>query len=228
MDKTNNRAVRFDAEDLLRMNRVLRHRLGNFISGIKTSMSLVSQELKDIAPPEVSEYFPLIIKECCLLEELTKRMNLVFDDIQMGGVAPVKHVLEKTLKEIKAWSPSADIRVEAGDEISSIKVDGDSALSSALSEIVKNACEAAPRGSVHVKVISENNWVKFKIVDSGAGVPEGDLEKIFLPFYTTKSKHLGIGLTIARRLLAIAGGNVSAFSGEGKGFYLEVAVPVRA
>ena len=229
MDKTNGRVVRFDAEDLSRMNRVLRHRLGNFISGIKTSMSLVSQELKDIAPPEVAEYFPLIIKECCLLEELTKRMNLVFDDVQTGGVAPVGNVLEKVLVEVRAWAPSADIRVDfGGDDDSEMKVDGFIVLSSALIEIVKNAYESAPRGAVHLKVLSENNRVKFKIIDGGAGVPVDDLEKIFLPFYTTKSKHLGIGLTIARRLLAMINGDVSAFSGEGQGFYLEVTVPVRA
>lgn len=214
------------AEDLARMNKVLRHRLGNFISGIKTSISLVQQEVKGVIEPELEEYFPLIIRECVLLEELNHRMTLLFDKVQPGGVTTVKQIVEKLLREAGARFPSVAVRVEISEAVAGMTVQGDEAVATALLEIMKNAMEAAGRSEVCVQAAVVGDRLQFRISDGGAGVAGGDLDKIFLSFYTTKSKHLGIGLPIARRLLAAAGGDVSVLPVDYKGFAIGVTIPV--
>jgi signal transduction histidine kinase len=220
--------IGMESEDVVRMNRVLRHRLRNFISGIKTSISLVSQEVEGLVSPDIAEYFPLILKECSLVEELTQRMSLAFDNVQVGGPATSGQVLEKMLVDVKAHFPSADIHVDVDEAVSHLRINGDVAVSSVLSEIVKNAIESSGRDKVVVEVVAAENVVKFVVVDRGKGVPEEDLSKIFLPFYTTKSKHLGLGLAIVKRLLSLIGGKVTVVSGGRKGFAFEVVVPVQA
>lgn len=216
------------ADDLIRMNSVLRHRLRNFISGIKTSMSLVSREVEGVVSPDVAEYFPLIARECDSLETLTARMGQVFDVQPAGGVSAVEKVLVKMLGDVKSGIPAADIRVDVAKTVARLHVACDSAVSTALAEIVRNACEAAPRDTVTVQVSAVNDMVNFKVMDGGAGVPADVQDKIFFPFFTTKSRHIGVGLTIAKRFIAIAGGSISIIHDSGKGFTLEVAVPVSA
>jgi len=97
-----------------------------------------------------------------------------------------------------------------------------------LLEIVKNAYEASPRSLITLKFHVEDRFAVVTVIDVGPGVQDDDRNKIFLPFFTTKSKHVGIGLTIARRLLTLAGGRVSLKDGVKMGFALEVMVPICA
>jgi signal transduction histidine kinase len=51
-------------------------------------------------------------------------------------------------------------------------------------------------------------YASIEITDSGPGVPKGDLERIFQPFYTTKAKGTGLGLAIAQRVIEAHGGEI--------------------
>ena len=66
--------------------------------------------------------------------------------------------------------------------------------------------------------------------DQGRGLPEGDVRRIFQPFFTTKSQGLGIGLSICRSIIAAHHGRLWAEPNEGRGItlYLELKLVVPA
>ena len=66
------------------------------------------------------------------------------------------------------------------------------------------------------------------VSDTGPGIAEKELEKIFSPFHTTKTQGTGLGLAICRRLMEQQGGSIRVESrlGEGSVFTIEIPVPV--
>ena len=73
-------------------------------------------------------------------------------------------------------------------------------------------------------------WVKVAVDDTGKGILPEHLDRVFDPFFTTKSgeKGMGLGLTIAQKILAFHGGRISVTSECGKGTRVVVEIPVMA
>jgi len=67
--------------------------------------------------------------------------------------------------------------------------------------------------------------VRVGVADTGVGIPAGDRERIFTAFYTTKPEGTGLGLTVARDIIAAHGGTIEVASAPGRGtaFTLTIA-----
>jgi PAS domain S-box-containing protein len=101
-------------------------------------------------------------------------------------------------------------------------------LASALASIGENAIEAMPLGgelSLDVRKLDELEVVEFRIADRGPGIPEALREKIFEPFFTTKGSGAGLGLAIARGIIAGHEGHVRVEAREEGGTRVVVALP---
>ena len=68
-------------------------------------------------------------------------------------------------------------------------------------------------------------WVNVSIADTGQGIPDQILEKIFMPFFTTKAQGTGLGLAICHKLVAQQGGSISVESEDGKGTVFCIQLP---
>ena len=93
--------------------------------------------------------------------------------------------------------------------------------------VVKNALEAMPNGGwLRVGSCSEAGQLKLFIEDTGGGVPPEDLERLFVPLYTTKPGGLGLGLALTRRVIEEHGGTVTFASLPGEGSRVTFALPL--
>ena len=91
-------------------------------------------------------------------------------------------------------------------------------LGHVLHSIVANAIEATPPGGrVSGSVHAVNGKVEIRISDTGGGIPADQLGRIFGPFFTTKAQGLGIGLTLAYRIIERFGGHIDVQSAPGAG-----------
>jgi two-component system, NtrC family, sensor histidine kinase PilS len=89
-----------------------------------------------------------------------------------------------------------------------------------------NAIEAMPGGgTLTVSVEDSENTVKIVFTDSGSGIDEKDIEKIFYPFFTTKERGTGLGLAIAYRIVEEHEGRLTVNSKPGLGTTFEVILP---
>jgi len=92
---------------------------------------------------------------------------------------------------------------------------------------IHNAMEAMPRGGrLTVSFELRGGFVSFSVADTGVGIDKADLPKVFLPFYSTKAKGLGLGLNIARRTIEANGGSLELKSARGKGTKVTVTLPI--
>jgi signal transduction histidine kinase len=64
-----------------------------------------------------------------------------------------------------------------------------------------------------------------KVKDSGAGIEETDLSKIFDPFYTTKARGTGLGLTVCKEIVTLHGGTLDISSVKGVGTEVKIYLP---
>ncbi|HEY5386851.1 MAG TPA: hybrid sensor histidine kinase/response regulator, partial [Thermoleophilia bacterium] len=101
---------------------------------------------------------------------------------------------------------------------------GQNDLRSVVSNLVVNALEVTGgKGPVDVRVTSDADRVHVRVADKGPGLPDGD---VFAAFFSTKSSGTGLGLWLVRRLVAEAGGRITARDRRGGGAVFEVDLPV--
>jgi signal transduction histidine kinase len=104
-------------------------------------------------------------------------------------------------------------------------------LSQALLNIVVNAVQSMPNGGV-CRIIANNRWlegrewIEIVVQDTGVGIKQQDLSRLFEPFYTNKPSGSGLGLAIAYRIVEDHGGQVQVSSEEGQGTTVTVRLPV--
>jgi len=138
--------------------------------------------------------------------------------------------------------PHIQYHLTHGEDLYDVAFD-EGQMQQAFGNIIANAVEAMPDGgAVHVHVenvtvadalstmISNGRHLKITIRDEGRGIPEGELEKIFDPYYTTKSmgarKGMGLGLSITHSIVTKHNGHIAVESTPGKGTVVCVYLPV--
>jgi CheY-like chemotaxis protein len=101
---------------------------------------------------------------------------------------------------------------------------GEDDLRSVVGNLIVNALEATGgKGPVDVSLRSDADRVRLRIADQGPGLPDGEL---FAAFFSTKSSGTGLGLWLVRRLVAEAGGSISAGARRGGGAVFDVELPL--
>ena len=103
-------------------------------------------------------------------------------------------------------------------------------LNQVLVNLVVNAIQAMPRGGkLTIKTYATIDELSIMIKDTGTGIDPGELENIFIPFYTTKgpSEGAGLGLPVALGIVQSHGGSIVVESEPGKGSVFKVTFPLR-
>jgi two-component system sensor histidine kinase BaeS len=100
-------------------------------------------------------------------------------------------------------------------------------LRQVLANLVANALRATPAGgSVTIRVRDESDGALVEVTDTGAGIPPGELERVFERFYRSpESRGSGLGLPIAREIVRAHGGTIEARSQPGAGTTMTVRLP---
>ncbi len=128
---------------------------------------------------------------------------------------PMQALVERVAAESQEGAPQSTVVAEG----SFTDVPGDEALlRQALVNLVRNGIEAArgsgvvPRVTVSgtIEELAGRDWQRIRVADNGPGMPERDLPKIFLPFFTTKSEGTGLGLAVVQKIALQHGGSIEA------------------
>lgn len=101
------------------------------------------------------------------------------------------------------------------------------ALAGALSNLLANAMQATAHGGcVRLSGKLDGQWLSFQVQDTGKGVPQGLQDRLFEPFFTTRTEGTGLGLAIVREVTQMHGGEISLQSSEGQGSVFTLKLPV--
>lgn len=107
-----------------------------------------------------------------------------------------------------------------------IRIDADK-MKRVFINMIKNAVDAMPNGG-KLTVTSEkvNDAVKIAFADTGVGISEENLKKLFGPLFTTKAKGMGLGLAVCKRIVEAHGGRISVESAVNKGTTFTITLPI--
>ncbi|MEK7467262.1 MAG: ATP-binding protein [Planctomycetota bacterium] len=168
-----------------------------------------------------------LIKDLLDLGKLESRPDLTLRPTD------VAQVLDRAvaLHEPEAKKRRHEIKVAAADTLPRLIADA-SLLERAFSNIVENAVRYTPdEGKISIRVTAEGDKVRVEIEDTGAGIPEKELKRIFERFYRvdrSRSREqggTGLGLAIVKHVVQLHKGEVWAESGAGKGAKFIVVLP---
>jgi PAS domain S-box-containing protein len=217
------------------------HDFNNILTGIITNLFMAKCTL-----PQSSENYNLLVdaeKACFRASRLTKQL-LTFSK---GGapvkeVASIRAIIEDTVGFCLSGS-NATYSLELPDDLLAVNIDKGQ-IDQVINNLLLNALQAMPSGGM-ITVKAENvtltkemsepalirnpsmkpgRYVRVSVIDEGAGIPRKDMEKIFDPYFTTKPKGTGLGLTTSYAIIKNHDGMITVDSEIGHGsvfsFYL--------
>ena len=194
-------ALKNNLESLGEMSAGLAHEFKNAIATLQGYAQLLqSLELNDKAQVAAGS----------LLNEVRNLSGMVTAFLNFARPQPLQ-LEEVSLSElVRDCTDELSVKFEV-DVAESLFVRADERmLRLALLNLMRNAAEAIPDGQVFVSAKNENGSVVIRVRDNGPGIAPADLQKIFIPFFTTKAKGHGIGLALTHRIITQHGGTLSA------------------
>ena len=206
------------------------HQIKNPLVAIKTFVQLLPDKYQD---REFRENFSRIVSE------EVERLNRIASDLFEFAEPVEMRIVPVLLKEALESSVEKFLR-ESGRRIELIKecpddlvVDIDrQSIEKAFDCILANSGEAIKEtGRIFIKAepVREKDrlFIRVDFKDSGAGIMPENLPEVFSPFYTTKTKGMGLGLPIAQRIVEDHGGKIRLESVPGKGTVCRVFLPAK-
>lgn len=163
-------------------------------------------------------------------QEIERGSKMITDLLQLARpvepkmeVTPVRQILEEALAI--SPHPHLDTVMDVPADLPPILGDR-SQLQQVLMNLILNAAQAMPEGGTLVlRGETDGDRVVIKIIDTGVGIAPEHLEKLFMPFFTTKRQGTGLGLGISRAIVHQHGGEIEVHSELGKGTTFTLRFP---
>ena len=143
-------------------------------------------------------------------------------------IASLNEVVEKTLELLQPEldNRSLTVKTKLARQLTATPIDA-TQMQQALVNLVKNAMHAMTRGGTLTLQTGEGaDGVWVSVADTGGGIPQEQINRIFEPFYTTKKKGTGLGLMIVQRIVRAHGGRIELESQVGRGTTFRVWLPL--
>jgi two-component system sensor histidine kinase HydH len=198
------------------MSAVLAHEIKNPLASLKGNAQLLASMLP--SGEKARTKAERVVEEAVRLETLT---NDLLQFVRTGSIRRA------------AVDPAAVIRDAASNVIGDIEIQTSRAprtwsldagrIREVVINLVDNAVAAGP--PVRVDVSTEQRKLVIEVSDHGPGVPEEDREKIFEPFFTSKTQGTGLGLAVVRRTIELHGGRVEVLANPGGGARFRAEIP---
>jgi two-component system sensor histidine kinase HydH len=204
------------------LSAVLAHEIRNPLASLKGHAQLLVERTPDDSPER--KRVGRIVTEAQRLEELTADL---LDFVRTGplDLAPVP--VESFLESVISADVSFAVNLDTSQAPESWMLDA-KRMQQVLANLLDNAVEASPEGAfVDVTASKEGTSLVITFRDQGEGIPEENLDQIFEPFFTTRAQGTGLGLAVARRIVELHGGNLTARSAPQGGAEFRVTLTDR-
>jgi PAS domain S-box-containing protein len=227
-------------EELLRKERLailgqlaggVGHELRNPLGALKNAAYFLNMVIEE-PEPEVKETLEILEKEVGTSERIiSSLLDFARAKAPVRRKVDVNDIVQEALS--RATVPEkVEVISQLDKTLPAILADPDQ-LGQVFGNIILNDIQAMPEGGrlvVQTSGVSEkpprSGWVAVSFADTGVGIPEENLGKLFEPLFTTKAKGIGLGLAVTRTLVEGHGGTIEVQSEVGKGSTFTVKLPI--
>ena len=221
------------------MAALLAHEVKNPLAGIKGAAQLL-----DEVDPERDAYLEIITEEVNRLNSVVGQFLTYARPFKSSGeLVDVNHVLERTLTLVNVEEHGCQTELIQAPNLPHTRTDPELLRQVALN-LSRNAIEAMgenggrltittsitrrrpPRPSDGGKRGDHVTYIRVRFEDEGPGIPDEVLQRLFIPFYTTKPSGTGLGLAICDRIIRSMGGWIEVVSYDSDGAAFTLYLPV--
>jgi signal transduction histidine kinase len=215
----------------------LAHEIRNPLGAIKGAAQLLVTGDGSGASAENTEFLNIIIEEANRLNNVVTRFldyaRAERPNAEGEDKVDLNQIVRKTVSLLQGEQlKGVELRVRADDQLPMVAGDPESLLQVFLN-LGQNALQAMPDGGT-LEILTTRRrrsrlgygqFCEIRFRDTGIGIPRDRLKKLFIPFYTTKSKGTGLGLAISHRIINQHGGTIEVRSTLGQGSTFSVFLP---
>jgi len=225
-------AFREKMASLGEMSAGLAHELRNSMSTIWGFGKLLQKSLKLNQP--MKEVVDHIITESRTMEEMLQRFLAFAKPIELvPQEINLKSLMQESLAVIKEISRNVSIKLKIKESLPLISGDP-LLLKQCFQNLFQNSVDAMPQGgelSINVEKYSvpkeEMDFLVIEMSDTGEGIPEDELEKIFLPFHSSREKGVGLGLSLVKKIIDLHQGKIEVESKLDRGTTFKILLPLK-
>lgn len=215
------------------------HELRTPVTIIKEAISLIADQSLGQINSEQQHVIAMALEN---VDRLIKIINQLLDISQLdGGIADVcleptdlSQVLNDVYDRFKLKASQKSIHFDLTyDPLMPVLTTDRKKVVKILSNLVENAVRFSEKGNrIKISSVCNSNSIDIKVEDTGCGIPEDELERIFEKFYQlnkdsrAKEQGIGLGLSITQRLVEMLNGTITVTSEEGNGTVFTVTLPV--
>lgn len=202
------------------------HELRTPLAAIKLSADFLEAKLEGTADEKAIKHLVFLKKE---VDACNKTINDLLDFARPAKPGTEQLDINEIVRSVIQASTLPQ-NVKAATDLATglppVTADA-SHIRRALSNLILNAVQAMPDGGqLTLSTAQKGKFIEVKVTDTGVGVPEENLGKVFEPLFTTKAKGIGLGLVIAKASIERQGGTIEVESQVGKGTTFTVRLPV--
>jgi two-component system nitrogen regulation sensor histidine kinase GlnL len=221
------------------MAAAIAHEVKNPLASIEVMAGVLRRQLTD--RPEAMETLDDIIKESKMANAIVVEVLAFVKPIRLQVEhVDIREVIQDAIQGLDEGAPAVHVQVDAA--VPLLTADPNQ-LRQLFTNLITNALEAMDvtvgerRVEIHASLVSEDAepasaglplpaQICIEVKDNGPGISEDVLERIFSPFFTTKSQGTGLGLSIVRKVVDAHDGIIAATSALGRGTTFQVTLPV--
>jgi signal transduction histidine kinase len=221
--------------EIARLAGALAHEIKNPLSTIRLNMELLAEDLADSNTPagrRALKRVEVVRRECQRLQSLLDDF-LNFAKVRRLHLEPsdLNHQIDDVLEFFAPEAAGAGIEVVRylDPELPRVMLDRE-AFRQALLNLIINAKQAMPDGGqLVVRTLAHGDKVELHLIDTGCGMDDRTMSRMFEAFFSTKPGGSGLGLPTTEKIIAAHGGAIRVQSdvGHGTQFTIELPVPAR-
>jgi len=200
------------------------HELRNPLGVIKNSIYYLTLRLQD-AEEKVKRHLSIMEREIRTANKITTDL---LDFARSKEPSRMSTDLNKLVEEVFVQypvEPQITLRTELDPGVPPVMIDKEQ-IQQVFLNLIVNAVQAMPQGGqLAVKTSVQRGFVVVSFTDTGSGIPEENLAKIFQPLFTTKAKGIGLGLAVSKSLVEANNGEITVESQRGRGTTFHVKFP---
>jgi PAS domain S-box-containing protein len=208
------------------------HEIKNPLGSIGIHLELMKKEMSGKEQIETQK----VMENLLIIKEEVDRLNRIVMDF-LFTVRPMNaelsygdlnRVVQELLDFMKFELAEAGINLEAEFSKTNPQILMDERyIKQAVLNLLKNAISAMPEGgTLRVQTVQKGNELRLRIRDTGVGIPEENMEKIFEPYFTTKDFGSGLGLTLVYKIVKEHLGDIEINSKVGEGTTITLSFPI--